>query len=78
MVNTEKIESNLNDILDVLKQNMEESFEYIDENPKDSNEMINIWKEFANEFMKEFITLSEKYNNRDIVKAIGKMIMFGR
>lgn len=57
---------------------MAESFEHIDKNPNDSKEMIAIWKEFANKFMKEFIRLSEKYDNKDIAKAIGKMIMFGR
>ena len=78
MVNREKIEANLNEILSILKENMEESFEHIDQNPKDSKEMISIWKNFANKFMKEFVFLSEKYNNKDIAKAIGKMIMFGR
>lgn len=78
MVNREQVESNLNEIFAILKKNMTESFEHIDKNPKDSKEMIAIWKDFANKFMKEFVRLSEKYNNKDIAKAIGKMIMFGR
>lgn len=78
MINRAQVESNLNEIFDILKKNMAESFEHIDKNPNDSKEMIAIWKEFANKFMKEFIRLSEKYDNKDIAKAIGKMIMFGR
>lgn len=76
MVNREKIEYNLNEVFNMIKKNMIESFEHIEENPKDSNEIIDIWKDFANKLMKEFFTLSEEYDNKDIAKAIGKMIMF--
>lgn len=76
MVNKEKIEYNLNEVFNILKNNMIESFEYMEENPEGSNEIISTWKDFANKLMKEFFTLSEEYDNKDIAKAIGKMIMF--
>lgn len=76
MVDRERIEYNLNEVFNILKNNMIESFEYMEENPEGSNEIISTWKDFTNKLMKEFFTLSEEYDNKDIAKAIGKMIMF--
>lgn len=78
MANRENIESNLNEAFNIVRDNMIQSFEHINDNPKDTNEVIAVWKSFSNKLMKEFFTLSEKYDNKDIAKAIGKMIMFGR
>ncbi len=74
----ETLRNNLEQSSSIIKNTMVDCFEYMDSHPEESKEIIEIWKEFANILMKDFFTLSEKYDNKEIGKAIGKMIMFRR
>ena len=74
----EKIKNNLNEEFDSIKQSMLQSFEYIKKNPEDRKEVINLWKGYIKKLLREATVLSEKYKDKGIIKAVTKMLMFGR
>lgn len=61
-----------------LKSHITESFEHIQNNPQDKDEVIDLWKNYIKVFLQDATKLSERYKNKDIIKAISKMLIFGR
>ncbi|MBM7614445.1 hypothetical protein [Alkaliphilus hydrothermalis] len=78
MEEKKKIEGQLEEATNLLIQTMEEGFIYMKNHPQDSEAIIDITKKHFNIIMKNLLSMSEKYNNRDVAKAIGKAIMFRR
>ncbi|MCK8817478.1 hypothetical protein MWH28_08930 [Natroniella sulfidigena] len=74
----EKITGDLNQTIRLVKENLLTSFKYIKENPEERKEVINIWREYIKKLWSETTNLSEKYQEKGIVKAITKVFMFGR
>ncbi|KAB3525506.1 hypothetical protein [Alkaliphilus serpentinus] len=70
------VKTNISEALSTLIENLEICFQHLEKNPNDTNEIVDMWKEFGNEFVKESIMLSEKYNNKAIIKGITKMLIF--
>ncbi|AOT71391.1 lipase chaperone [Geosporobacter ferrireducens] len=61
-----------------LKSHMDESFMMIENNPAHRDEVIDLWKDYIQAFTAYAMQSSEQYNNRDIYKAITKMLIFGK
>ncbi|WP_408954681.1 hypothetical protein [Natroniella sp. ANB-PHB2] len=74
----EKISSELNQTIRLVKENLLTSFKYMKENPQERKEIINIWREYIKKLWSETSKLSEKYQEKGIIKAITKVFMFGR
>ncbi|KAB3535749.1 hypothetical protein F8154_05465 [Alkaliphilus pronyensis] len=70
------VKTNINEALTQLKENMEICFKHLENNPNDTNEIVDMWKEFGNDFIKESIVMSEKYSNKSIIKGNTKMLIF--
>ena len=78
MADMETMQSRFQQAHELLKDNMVESFEHIQNNPQEKDETLKLWKSYIRGFVKEGTELSEQYHNKDIVKAISKMLIFGR
>lgn len=63
---------------DALKYAMELSFKEYKNDPSKKNEIVNLWQETIGEFLQYFSKISEKYNGKDLYKAITKVIIFGK
>lgn len=74
----EKLDQKFDQTFIQLKSHIAESFEYIKNNPQEKDEVIDLWKNYIKGFLQEATYLSEKYKNKDIIKAISKMMIFGR
>ena len=61
-----------------LKSHMDESFIMIENNPVHRDEIIDLWKDYIQAFSAYAMQNSEQYNNRDIYKAITKVLIFGK
>ncbi len=74
----EKLEEKFNQCHKLLQDNAIDSFEYINKNPQEKEKILNLWKTNIKKVTKEIMSLSEKYGDRDIIKSISKMLIFGR
>ncbi|HHW57229.1 MAG TPA: hypothetical protein GXX15_06090 [Clostridia bacterium] len=64
--------------VDALKYAMELSFKEYKKDPSKKNEIVNLWQETIGEFLQYFSKISEKYNAKDLYKAITKVMIFGK
>lgn len=55
-----------------------ESFNIMKDEPQKNDEIINLWRSHIQKFISFTFKTSEKYNNKDVLKAITKAIMFGK
>lgn len=78
MEGREKLTQEFDETFVQLKSHITESFEYIQNHPQDKDEVIDLWKSYIKSFLQEATKLSERYKNKDIIKAISKMLIFGR
>lgn len=78
MEGKEKLTEGFEEAFGILKTNLIESFEYMQEHPGEQDEVIDEWKGYLRKFVTEATGMSEKYNNRNLLKAISKMFIFGR
>ncbi|EOC99520.1 hypothetical protein [Caldisalinibacter kiritimatiensis] len=78
MEEKEVIEEKLKEAYSILINNLDESFQYISSHPDEKKETIKIWSNFIRQFMRDAIKLSEKNNEKDLIKTVTKAIMFGR
>lgn len=74
----QNLQSKLNEAQSILSDNLKDSFEYIQSNPKEKKEVLNMWSSFIKGLTGEVYKSSEKYNEKDLIKSITKTIMFGR
>lgn len=79
MVETkDAIQTNLEEAFQMLRTNLTESFQYMQDHPEEKGEVINDWKGYLRKFVDEATALSEQYKNKDLIKAISRMFIFGR
>lgn len=78
MKNKKEIADELNEVFGQLKENMQDSFRYVKQNPNNRKEIINLWKNYIRKLFNEFTSMSEKYNEEGIARTITRMLMFGR
>ncbi|ADH61438.1 conserved hypothetical protein [Thermoanaerobacter mathranii subsp. mathranii str. A3] len=64
--------------LETLKNAMELSFKEYKKNPSKKNEIIGLWEYTLGEFFQYFYKVSEKYDAKDLYKAITKVMIFGK
>mgnify|MGYP006277994951 CR=1 FL=1 len=74
----EKLKKDLDEVRASLNSTLESSFKYIQQNPGDKKDTLEIWKSFLKSMTKQVYHLSEKYDQKDIIKSVTKTIMFGR
>ncbi|MCX7842146.1 MAG: hypothetical protein N2489_03625 [Clostridia bacterium] len=61
-----------------LKEQIDHSFILMKEQPEKKEEVVNTWKKHIIQFITYTFNASEKYDNRDVFKAITKALMFGK
>lgn len=74
----EKIGTDLEEVFQMLRGNLTESFAYMQDHPDEKPEVIQEWKAYLRKFVDEATSLSEQYKNKDLIKAISRMFIFGR
>lgn len=72
----ENIKSNLDEVYVILKDNMELCFKHLESNPNDTKKILSIWKNYSDKIYKDFLQISDKYNNNVVGKEITKMLIF--
>jgi uncharacterized protein YktB (UPF0637 family) len=79
MVETkDKIQTNLEEAFQMLRVNLTDSFQYMQDHPEEKPDVISDWKGYLRKFVDEATSLSEQYKNKDLIKAISRMFIFGR
>ncbi len=74
----EELNQRFNEAYELLKMNADDSFKYIKDNPNERKYVIGIWKSFAKKLSKDIIQMSQDYDDKETIKSISKMILFGR
>jgi hypothetical protein len=67
----EKSFADLRNLIDV-------SFQMIEKNPHHKDQIIDMWKNSVQNFSMYAVHSSEKYNNKEVYKAIAKTLIFGK
>ncbi len=67
----EKSFADLRNLIDV-------SFQMIEKNPHQKDQIIDMWKNSVHNFSVYAVHSSEKYNNKEVYKAIAKTLVFGK
>jgi hypothetical protein len=75
-MNEAEIRKNLDEAFLIIKDNLEICFKHLEKHPNETKEVLSIWKNYSNKLYKEFLSMSDKYNNNSIGKEITKMIIF--
>lgn len=57
---------------------IDESFSIMDNSPDDKDYLISLWKNRITQFITHTFKTGEKYNNKDVFKAITKTLIFGK
>jgi len=57
---------------------IDHSFATMNKNPETKEDMVNLWKSHILKFISYTFKSSEKYNNKDVFKAITKALIFGK
>ncbi len=70
------IKSNLDEVYVILKDNMALCFKHLENNPNDTKKILSIWKNYSDKIYKEFLLMSDKYDNDFVGKEITKMLIF--
>ena len=78
MNNAQELRQDFEQTFQRLKSHMDESFIMIENNPAHRDEVIDLWKDYIQAFSSYAMQNSEQYNNRDIYKAITKVLIFGK
>lgn len=61
-----------------LHTNLVDSFEGMQSQPESKSEIIDLWKKYLRRFVNEATEMSEQYKNKDLLKAITRMFIFGK
>jgi len=61
-----------------LQKLTEDSFLLMEHNPEKKDEIVNMWKDNILKFISYTYKISEKYNNKDVIKTITKAFIFGK
>lgn len=64
--------------VDALKYAIELSFKEYKKDPSKKDQIVALWQDTIGEFFKYFSKISEKYNAKDLYKAITKVMIFGK
>ncbi|MGB4440357.1 MAG: hypothetical protein WBJ13_14285 [Sedimentibacter sp.] len=72
----DNIKSNLDEVYVILKDNMELCFKHLESNPNDTKKILSIWKNYSDKIYKEFLHMSNMYDNDVVGKEITKMLIF--
>ncbi|MBE3578604.1 MAG: hypothetical protein IMW83_01710 [Caldanaerobacter subterraneus] len=64
--------------VDALKYAIELSFKEYKKDPSKKDQIVALWQNTIGEFLQYFSKISEKYNARDLYKAITKVMIFGK
>lgn len=78
MENYDQFKEEFNTCFKTLQKLTTESFSLMENDPEMKDEIINLWKNHILKFKTSTYKTSEKYNNKDIFKAITKALMFGK
>lgn len=73
-----KFKEDFNRCFQNLNKLTEDSFLLMDHNPGIREEIANLWKKSILKFISDTYKVSEKHNNKDVIKIIIKALMFGR
>ena len=77
MEDKESIKKELDEIFKKLNKNMDKSYVLMDENPEKVKEIVQMWNHYVKKMVSRATELSEKYNNKKIIKKITKTFIFG-
>jgi len=55
---------------------MELCFKRLENNQNDTKKILSIWKNYSDKIYKEFLLMSDKYDNDFVGKEITKMLIF--
>lgn len=72
------IQTNLEEAFHLLQGTLKDSFQYMRDHPEEQPEVIDEWKACLRKFVDEATLRSEEYKNKDLIKAITRMFIFGR
>ncbi|MFT9498091.1 hypothetical protein [Anaerosolibacter sp.] len=61
-----------------LRNLIDTSFQMMEKNPQLKDPIIEMWKDSVQNFSAYAVHSSEKYNNREVYKAIAKTLIFGK
>ena len=74
----EELREGLKESYSVIRLNMEKSFKYMEDNPQESDDIIELWKSYVTSLLNDMRVYSEEFNNKKIIKTITKALLFGR
>lgn len=78
MENSDNFRHEFDECFKNLIKQVDYSFQYMEKYPEKKEEVINLWKEHIQRFISYTFKSSEKYNNKDVFKAITKALIFGK
>lgn len=73
-----KLVEHFEEAFKILHNNLVDSFEGMKNDPASKTEITNLWKQYLRKFVDEATAMSEQYQNKDLVKAITRMFIFGK
>jgi len=74
----EEVKKEFEKAIDALKYAMELSFKEYKKNPAKKDQIVALWQNTIGEFLQYFSKISEKYNAKELYKAITKVMIFGK
>lgn len=78
MENNSQFREECNKCFETLEKLIDESFALIAKCPQEKERVTNLWKDHVLRFISYTFRASEKYNNKDVFKAITKALIFGK
>ncbi|MGB9678421.1 MAG: hypothetical protein ACPL3A_00295 [Thermoanaerobacteraceae bacterium] len=63
---------------EILKSIAEISFKEFEKDPTKKNDIVALWQQTISEFFQYTSTASEKYNGKELYKAITRSMIFGK
>lgn len=76
--NHNHLKDEVNKSFETLKKLIEESFSSMDKTPESKDKIIKLWENQISQFVLYTFKLGERYENKDIFKAITKTMIFGK
>ncbi|MGB9780498.1 hypothetical protein [Caldanaerobacter sp.] len=74
----EEVKKEFEKAIDALKYAMELSFKEYKKDPAKKDQIVDLWQNTIGEFLQYFSKISEKYNAKELYKAITKVMIFGK
>ncbi|MFZ5969241.1 MAG: hypothetical protein ACOYVK_18955 [Bacillota bacterium] len=73
-----ELKEGFSDAFEILKKLIDHSFDYMQKNPDKRDEIMELWQNYVRKFITYSLESSEKYNDREVFKAISKALLFGK